>query len=90
VWNNTFATPIKEWWRHEVRSRTTLRKPRSRSAQAKIANSVEAVQDVRIYIEKINWPLAIARGWLWLHDSGNYVKFTQGQRGAVRVKEAAS
>jgi hypothetical protein len=26
----------------------------------------------------------------WLHDSGNYVKFTQGQRGAVRVKEAAS
>jgi hypothetical protein len=34
VWNNTFATPIKEWWRHEVRSRTTLRKPRSRSAQA--------------------------------------------------------
>ena len=55
-----------------------------------IANTVEAVQDGRIYIEKINWPLAIARGWLWLHDSGNYVKFTQGRRGAVRVKEAAS
>jgi hypothetical protein len=59
-----------------------------------IANSVEAVQDGRIYIEKINWPflhdlrgspagykagldLAIARGWLWLHESGTYVKFTQ-------------
>ena len=58
-----------------------------------IANSVEAVQDGRIYIEKINWPflhdlrgtpaeykagldLAIARGWLWLHESGTYVKFT--------------
>ena len=51
-----------------------------------IANSVEAVQDGRIFIEKINWPflhdlkatpaeykagldLAIARGWLWLHES---------------------
>ena len=21
--------------------------------------------------------LAIARGWLWLHESGTYVKFTQ-------------
>jgi hypothetical protein len=59
-----------------------------------IANSVVAVQDGRIHIEKINWPflhdlgaapaeyqagldLAIARGWLWLHESGTYVKFTQ-------------
>ena len=59
-----------------------------------IANSVEAVQDGRIHIEKINWPflhelkgspaeygaglkLAIERGWLWLHESGTYVKFTQ-------------
>jgi hypothetical protein len=58
-----------------------------------IANSVEAVQEGRIHIEKINWPflhdlkgtpaeykagldLAIARGWLWLHESGTYVKFT--------------
>ena len=58
-----------------------------------IANSVEAVQDGRIHIEKINWPflqelkgtpaeykaaldLAVARGWLWLHESGTYVKFT--------------
>jgi hypothetical protein len=59
-----------------------------------IANSVEAVQDGRIHIEKINGPFlhdlggtpkeyeagllyAVARGWLWLHESGTYVKFTQ-------------
>ena len=59
-----------------------------------IANSVEAVQDGRIHIEKINGPflfqlkgspseygaglkLAIERGWLWKHESGTYVKFTQ-------------
>ena len=58
-----------------------------------IANSVEAVQDGRIYIEKINAPflyeergspaeykavdLAEARGWLELHESGTYVRFTQ-------------
>jgi hypothetical protein len=59
-----------------------------------IANSVEAVQDGRIYIELINAPflyehkgspaeykagldLPIARGWLALHESGTYVKFTQ-------------
>jgi hypothetical protein len=59
-----------------------------------IANSVEAVQDGRIHIEKINGPflfelkgspaeygaglkLAIERGWLVLHESGTYVKFTQ-------------
>jgi hypothetical protein len=59
-----------------------------------IANATEAVQDGRIYIEKINGPflfkdggspaeylagleLAIARGWLWRHESGTYVKFTQ-------------
>ena len=58
-----------------------------------IANSVEAVQDGRIFIELINWPflselkgtpaeykagldLAISQGWLWLHESGTYVKFT--------------
>jgi hypothetical protein len=38
--------------------------PEAAARKLKIANSVEAVQDVRIYIEKINWPLAIARGWL--------------------------
>jgi len=59
-----------------------------------IANTVEVVQDGRIYIEKINGPflfkekgtpaeykagldLAITHGWLALHESGTYVKFTQ-------------
>jgi hypothetical protein len=58
-----------------------------------IANTVEAVQDGRIHIEKINWPflqaggspdeyvaglqLTIDRGWLVIHRSGTYVKFTQ-------------
>ena len=57
-----------------------------------IANSVEPVQGGRIHIEKINGPFlreggtppeygagleyAIARGWLWKHESGTYVKFT--------------
>jgi hypothetical protein len=57
-----------------------------------IANAVEAVQDGRIYIERINGAFleeggtpdqfrsALARamslGWLWLHESGTYVKFT--------------
>jgi hypothetical protein len=57
-----------------------------------IANATEAVQDGRIHIEKINAPFlqagsspaeyaaglarAIARGWLWKHESGTYVKFT--------------
>ena len=58
-----------------------------------IANTVEAVQDGRIYIEKINGPmlfkegassaenkaglnLAIERGWLVLHESGTFVRFT--------------
>ena len=60
-----------------------------------IANSVEAVQDGKIYIELINGPflfrekgtpdeykagldLAIERGWLVLHESGTFVKFTEG------------
>jgi hypothetical protein len=55
---------------------------------------VEAVQDGRIHIEKINGPmlfvekaspaeykagldLAIARGWLEIHESGTFVRFTQ-------------
>ena len=57
-----------------------------------IANSVEAVMDGRIYIERVNAPFlaaggtgddfragierAIALGWLWRHESGTYVKFT--------------
>jgi hypothetical protein len=57
-----------------------------------IANAVEAVQDGRIYIERVNGAFldaggtpdqyraaltcAIKLGWLWLHESGTYVKFT--------------
>jgi hypothetical protein len=57
-----------------------------------IANDVEAVQNGRIYIERVNAPFlaaggsgddfragierAIALGWLWCHESGTYVKFT--------------
>ncbi len=57
-----------------------------------IANDVEAVQDGRIYIERVNAPFlaaggsandfragierAVALGWLWQHESGTYVKFT--------------
>jgi hypothetical protein len=58
-----------------------------------IANSVEAYMDGRIPIEAINGPFlraggspaeyraglkfAIAPGWLWMHESGTYVKFTE-------------
>jgi hypothetical protein len=55
---------------------------------------VEAVQDGRIHIKKINGPflyefkgspaeygvglkLAIERGWLVMHESGTYLRFTQ-------------
>lgn len=80
---------------NEIRYRATLRHPEAAARKLiEIANSVEAVQDGRIHIEKINWPflhelkgspaeygaglkLAIERGWLWLHESGTYVKFTQ-------------
>jgi hypothetical protein len=62
-----------------------------------IANDVEAVQDGRIFIERVNGPFlaaggsgeqfragverAIALGWLWRHESGTYLKFTD--RGAA-------
>jgi hypothetical protein len=59
-----------------------------------LANAVEAVQDGRIHIEKINGPFlfqlkgapdeykagldrAIEKGWLVLHESGTFEKFTQ-------------
>jgi hypothetical protein len=65
-----------------------------------IANGVEAVQDGRIYIERVNEPFltaggsgeqfragierAMALGWLWRHESGTYVKFTDvGKRQIV-------
>ena len=57
-----------------------------------LANAFEPVQDERVHIEKINAPFlaaggsgedfragierAIALGWLWRHESGTYVKFT--------------
>ena len=61
--------------------------------------SVEAIQDGRIHVEKINGPflfrdggspaeygagmqLAIERGWLEMHRSGTYVKFTFTPAGA--------
>jgi len=56
------------------------------------ANGIEAIQDGRIYIERVNDPFlaaggsgnefragiarAIAQGWPWRHESGTYVKFT--------------
>ena len=59
-----------------------------------IAKEGEAVQNGRIYIERVNAPFlagagsgddfgsgierAIALGWLWCHESGTYVKFTDG------------
>ena len=59
-----------------------------------IANDVEAVQNGRIYIERVNAPFlavggtgddfragiecAIALGWIWIHENGTYVKFTDG------------
>jgi hypothetical protein len=58
-----------------------------------IACTVEPVQDGRLHIEKVNAPflkeggspaeykagldLAIASGWLWRHESGTFVRFTQ-------------
>jgi hypothetical protein len=57
-----------------------------------LTNAAEAVQDSRVYIERINVPFltaggsahefraglqrAITKGWLLLHESGTYVKFT--------------
>src|SRR5215813_5459258 len=62
--------------------------------EVEIAHGVEATQDGRIHIEKINGPFlyqlkgtpteykagldrAISNGWLWQHESGTYVKFTE-------------
>jgi hypothetical protein len=57
-----------------------------------IANAIKPAQDGRIYTELVNGAFlkaggtpdryragierAIASGWLWLHESGTYVKFT--------------
>jgi hypothetical protein len=60
-----------------------------------IANASDAVQGGRIYIEFIHAAFlkaggspdeyragierAIAKGWLWQHESGVYVKFTEAE-----------
>jgi hypothetical protein len=57
-----------------------------------IASGVEAAQDGRIFIKRINEPFlaaggsgqefragverAIALDWIWRHESGTYLKFT--------------
>ena len=57
-----------------------------------LANATEPYMDARVLIELINLPFlqaggspaeyksgletAIAKGWLWKHESGTYVKFT--------------
>jgi hypothetical protein len=67
-----------------------------------IANGVEAVQDGRIYIERVNelflaaggsgdqFRAGIERGvtlgWLWRHESGTHPKFTGQTCGAVCLK----
>ena len=59
-----------------------------------IASGIEAVQDGRIHIEKVNGPFlyeikgtpaqysagikyAIERGWIEMHRSGTFIRFTQ-------------
>jgi len=43
-----------------------------------LGNAVEPVQDARIHIEKINGPfLFSAQGYIVLHESGTFVKFTK-------------
>jgi hypothetical protein len=65
-----------------------------------IANASEAVQDGRIYIERVNgafleqggtpdqYRAALARaiklGWLWLHEFGTYVKLRRPGRTCSR------
>jgi hypothetical protein len=78
---------------HEIHPGSPLADPDLAARKlVKIANGVEAVQDGRIYIERVNAPFlaagssgedfrarilrAIANGWLWRHESGTYVKFT--------------
>ena len=57
-----------------------------------IANATESAQDGRIYIELVNAAFlkaggtgeefragiqrSVDKGWLWLHESGTYLKFT--------------
>jgi hypothetical protein len=81
--------------RHEVQRERPYADPEAAARKlVEIANGVEAAQEGRIHIEKINAPMlyrekatpaeykagldrAITNGWLVLHESGTYVKFTQ-------------
>jgi len=63
----------------------TLRRPRGALEHV---HAFELIQDGRIYIEKLNGPFlfddrgtpaeyaAISRGWLEVHESGTFVRFT--------------
>jgi hypothetical protein len=78
---------------HEVIEHRPFAKPDIAARKLiEIANGIEAVQDGRIYIERVNAPFlgaggsgedfrvgverAIALGWLSRHESGTYVRFT--------------
>jgi hypothetical protein len=80
---------------HQAVALDIVRRAKTDAAARKlveIANGVEAVQDGRIYVERVNEPFlaaggsadqfragierAIALGWIWRHESGTYVKFT--------------
>ena len=70
------------------------------------ANAIEVVQDGRIYIQLVNGRFlseggtpnqfraglahAIASGWLWLHESGTYVKFTPAGAEMFRLKRVGT
>jgi hypothetical protein len=91
---------------NEIRDRSPLCDPEAAArGLIEIANSVEAVQDGRIFIELLNAPmlfehkatpveysaglnLAIDRGWLAMHESGTYVKFTQAGRSCLHDNQA--
>jgi hypothetical protein len=70
-----------------------------------IANDIEAVQDGRIYIERVNEPFllaggsgndfragierAVALGWLFRHESGTYVRFTDSSAALLASKSSS-
>ena len=45
--------------------------------RTKLRAGFQPVQDGRIYIERAGLDLAVAGGWLLLHESGTFVKLTQ-------------
>ena len=69
-----------------------------------IANGVEAAQDGRIFIERVNEPFlaaggsgqefragverAIALGWIWRHESGTYLKLVEGHPANIKDRPA--